>query len=520
MKKITVFLAILSSAIIFLPAKALAADGAESQLLYDVIKEQKMGLDKTIDFGSPASVATGNGNGVNVMIETNNDEKPIYFFRGEIENNYLIFNNFCWRIVRTDIGGAIKILYNGLAKNGICNNKGTDAVIGDTIPFSATNYGGIFTNEVPGSIADAGWMYGSSHNYVSIENRTGTRGNRVTWDGSKYHVIQDSSIVGGYFYSCLQGDSQECEKVYYIWSHSPNKAYELTGGKTYQDMLDESFINNKNSRAKQELEDWYAANMINVTNRLADVVYCADRSYDYFTQYNSLAGDKAKPGSSNSDRFYFNAAYRVRIGSWSSGPGINYDGTTLPNSRLYYSTYAGGPSIGPTYDCRLENDRFTVSVANGNGKSKYPTGLLTADEVVIAGHTQNGSSEIRAKNFLTIGDNVEVWTMTPENFLYAPMTNIYGAWGLISASSPVVDAYYIQPVVALKADTCITSGSGTSDDPYIIDNKNAPCAASEDDELKTIPNPATGDGLVYFGVIIAAMAASVLLYVKRATTLR
>ena len=115
MKKISLFLAITLFASIVAPANIYAADD-EAQLLYDVIKDQKTSLDKIIDFGNPASVATGNGNGVDVMIETNNDEKPIYFFRGEVENNYLIFNNFCWRIVRTDIGGAIKILYNGLAK--------------------------------------------------------------------------------------------------------------------------------------------------------------------------------------------------------------------------------------------------------------------------------------------------------------------------------------------------------------------------------------------------------------------
>lgn len=37
----------------------------------------------------------------------------------------------------------------------------------------------------------------------------------------------------------------------------------------------------------------------------------------------------------------------------------------------------------PTYICKHNNDKFTVSTKNGNGKLKYPIGLPSADELKI-----------------------------------------------------------------------------------------------------------------------------------------
>ena len=72
-----------------------------------------------------ASSSAGNGNGLfystdsSIVSETptspgsNAPTNRIYFFRGSTENNHLIFADKCWRIVRSNQDGSIRIRYNG-----------------------------------------------------------------------------------------------------------------------------------------------------------------------------------------------------------------------------------------------------------------------------------------------------------------------------------------------------------------------------------------------------------------------
>ncbi len=63
--------------------------------------------------------------GVYTRKGTSNDRYPIYYYRGAYAsvNNNLIFNNYCWKIVRTTATGGIRIIYNGPASNGECTTQ-------------------------------------------------------------------------------------------------------------------------------------------------------------------------------------------------------------------------------------------------------------------------------------------------------------------------------------------------------------------------------------------------------------
>ena len=71
-----------------------------------------------------------NGKGIYVRSGTENDLYPIYYYRGEVANNNVIFGNFCWKIVRTTETGGIKLVYNGIPRDGMCNNTGSSSQIG------------------------------------------------------------------------------------------------------------------------------------------------------------------------------------------------------------------------------------------------------------------------------------------------------------------------------------------------------------------------------------------------------
>lgn len=92
----------------------------ENETLYDMIAKQSAGLDTNINFAQTASVDSGNGNGVNTFTKTKDDQYPVYYYRGEVANNVVLFNDVCWRIIRTTSTGGVKMLYYGKATNGQC----------------------------------------------------------------------------------------------------------------------------------------------------------------------------------------------------------------------------------------------------------------------------------------------------------------------------------------------------------------------------------------------------------------
>lgn len=75
-----------------------------------------------IDFSQISSDT--NGKGLYILHGTENDEYPIMYYRGAVENNHVKFANFCWKMVRTTETGGIKLVYNGKPdEQGQCNDS-------------------------------------------------------------------------------------------------------------------------------------------------------------------------------------------------------------------------------------------------------------------------------------------------------------------------------------------------------------------------------------------------------------
>ena len=81
-----------------------------------------------------------NGKGLYILSGTENNAYPIYYYRGAVTNNNVLFANFCWKIVRTTDTGGVKLIYNGLPASGKCTNTtGTSTMLSTTTAFN-TNY--------------------------------------------------------------------------------------------------------------------------------------------------------------------------------------------------------------------------------------------------------------------------------------------------------------------------------------------------------------------------------------------
>ena len=123
--------------------------------LYNLIAN-KADTTTVIDYKIRSGVSGTNGIYTTTSTERN---VPIYYFRGDADkvNNNVIFNNMCWKIIRTTETGGIKIIYNGTPIDGKCETQ-----TGHTTQIGKSAFNVSYNDN-----AYVGYMYGTagSDNY-------------------------------------------------------------------------------------------------------------------------------------------------------------------------------------------------------------------------------------------------------------------------------------------------------------------------------------------------------------------
>lgn len=124
--------------------------------LYDKVKSLSKGLD------TANGVDYSNSIGQNGVYETNNTDSgnTVYYYRGQVDNNNIMYANKCWNIVRTTETGGVKLLYNGIPVNGSCNQ--TKILSGGTEHIGSGLVSWI-TETPTTNVAEIGYMYGSKN---------------------------------------------------------------------------------------------------------------------------------------------------------------------------------------------------------------------------------------------------------------------------------------------------------------------------------------------------------------------
>ena len=111
-----------------LPIRVIAEDGSEK--IYNVNVTRKNPVEsvsifkkeyEVIDAEPTLTTSSNNTSDVSGLYKSTatNTGNPTYYFRGNVENNYVKFAGFTWRIVRVNEDGTIRIIM----KNGINNDK-------------------------------------------------------------------------------------------------------------------------------------------------------------------------------------------------------------------------------------------------------------------------------------------------------------------------------------------------------------------------------------------------------------
>ena len=142
-----------------------------------------------------------------------------------------------------------------------------------------------------------------------------------------------------------------------------------------------------------------------------------------------------------------------------SGNGL---GTSATSYKAYYRLVN---NKAPSFECNNNDDLFTTSGSeDGNKALQYPIGLITADEVAYAGGVRNANNT----NYY-LYTNQDYWTITPSLYDANGAVLFYiDSTGDINNFGRVLGQYNIRPVINLKADIQITSGNGTSTNPYTV----------------------------------------------------
>ena len=205
----------------------------------------------------------------------------------------------------------------------------------------------------------------------------------------------------------------------------------------YMYTIGEQHGTSQSSDIKTYLEDWYAnyTDLNKTGTKITDQIYCNDRT------------------ASSSDVAYSTTDYTT-LTSWNS-TGTNY----------YYGAYGRIVNDNnPMLTCAVDSDRFTVNKINGKGNSAltYPIGLITIDELEMAG---NNWSESNTSYYLHTG--AYYWAGSPSGF-YVSGSSEFVVDDVGDLNFYVVGSGGgVRGVVSLSSESKLL-GSGTYNDVYTV----------------------------------------------------
>jgi len=375
-----------------------------AKTFYETLLAMDYTLDTNVDFGQGAS--STNGQGLMMVNTTQNNEYPVVYYRGDVTNNNVIYAGFCWLIVRTTETGGVKLIYNGeVNQDGSC-----------------TNFSG-----VGGESANS--------EYENAYLNKGTSAFNTKWDSPVYvgYMYNDTNKFfthsEGWTEDNWRDESGTLDGVGYITHLADNTIDSETGHYTQ---------NKYDSTIKGVIDAWYSSNIDGKSEEilLEDAVWCNDRSITSttFTPANYETNEKM---------FVYGA------------------GTILMEYMMDSSL-----SISPSLVCNRDMDKFTVDRANGNGDLTHPIGMLTADEILMAGNTlYNGEGVVTT--YLTIPGHF-FWALSPFGFgngyALAFIVNFGGLDGYdVGNPDPGVRAS-----VSLGLGAHVIGGNGTFETPYLV----------------------------------------------------
>ena len=330
-------------------------------------------------------------------------------------------------------------------KQIISNKNTTEALLASTEDDYGTSY--YFRGAV-------------KNNYVQFANKC-WRIVRIVGDGSVKLVLHNDNTSGANNPCSSQNNDDEAAFAHYNSNTYTSKFNEKSDDNAYIGFMygtagssdyASTHANINKSTILTNLEIWYKNNLASYEDKLADTIWCNDKST--FTTYTS--------GSTY-------------------GNGLGY-GKNQTGYGAYNRIYGGKAALyaSPSLKCPNDNNggklsKFTVSdTTNGNGNLTYKIGLLTADELAFAGF-ENGYNNCSTYLQENTGTNWW-WSLSPDFFKGNAYTWYINSGSLLTHVTNSGYLFYfkvdknngcIRPSISLISSTSVT-GDGTRENPYKV----------------------------------------------------
>ena len=287
-----------------------------------------------------------------------------------------------------------------------------------------------------GAVDDYGMSYyfrgNVTNNYVQFANKC-WRIVRVTGDGSIKLVLHNDNVNNVASPCASSNNSGTASFARYSGTTYTTKYNEQRNDNTYVGFMygtagaskyAETHANINKSTILQNLETWYKNNLATYESKLADTIWCNDKSTKtnqtiIYTILNTKT-NKLSKGRSN----YPGLGYGTNNTLYS---GVQRTGANYHSINTSGKQY-GPVGTGPTLICPLDNaggklSKLTVSdTINGNGTLDYKVGLLTVDEVLYAGsidwsgYQALNYSDSSINSYLKENARDSYWTISPSYF--------------------------------------------------------------------------------------------------------
>lgn len=363
-------------------------------------------LEETID----------NGNGLlytsdlSKTEDLNNDGtgEKVYYYRGNVNNNNVIFAGYCWKIVRTNEDGSIRLIYGGLASGNTCpsNNAVTS--------ISSEKYMNLFN-----SVAAVGLMYGNNLDYPIPSSYSEVHSNI---NSSNMKIILESWFTGENSVANGAGSS------------SPDFSSLATKLSDYNSYLADTIFCNDRSIAKDAQGNLLGTGYGTTTT--------------YFGAYERLLNIDNNVYDGSSPQFKCpqqNDAFTLRTSrGGTSGYGNNtleYPVGLLTADELFY--------MGGSY--RKNNVSSEMYLMSNSRVKNFLT--LTPYSYIFKANNDYNPTDI---NYYT-----------GYNTMFNLSTTLYSVNTIFTQQSKIGYSS-VSPVVSLRKNITVSSGDGSYQTPYII----------------------------------------------------
>lgn len=172
-----------------------------------------------------------------------------------------------------------------------------------------------------------------------------------------------------------------------------------------------------------------------------------------------------------------NSVIKENIDNWYKNTINNYDNAIVEGDYCNDTSQKdeNGVIYFGAFD-RAKNKNATLKCNTGLYHLKV--GLLSADEVLLAGYTEYGDEPyINTSNYLY---NSYTWmTMSPSKFEKNKVSNYVVSPRYIQANSPTYSARY-RPVINIKNNLSTIRGDGSVNNPYVIDTSTLDTSLSSE----------------------------------------